>query len=425
MNYWFFFSYAHADDNEYLRKFYTDLDGEVRQLTGAPKEQIGFLDRKDIEHGATWDVRLEQGLKNCQVFVPLYSPSLFRSPYCGKEFAVFRDRLHSHLSAAGEATNDSLVLPVLWNSEKNVLPEIPEVIKKIQYAHGSYPAEYWDLGVLQIVRHASVKNAAYFTPYWDFVSKFASTIVAAAATLALPAQTSNLASLENAVSLFSPVTPVPPVPSGTETGPRYVQFIFVAGKQPELQAARQDLRFYGQLGGSDWQPYLDTYKGNASALAIEAIEAISKDLHYEEVTLTAGIDQQVKLAASEEKIVVVMVDTWTLRLQKYNQLIAPLDQYSSVNCITLIVWNDEDQEATIFKGALEAAVKGAFNTKAVQNPPNFLSTSIKSYETFKTELIKALGQAQAQIIETAKIKKNLEYALVKTPDTEFVTKPSL
>src|SRR5690349_12319408 len=82
MAYWFFFSYAHADYNEYLGTFYRDLEGEVRQLTGDPLAGIGFLDRKDIEHGATWDAALEQGLKNCRVFVPLYSPSYFRALYC-------------------------------------------------------------------------------------------------------------------------------------------------------------------------------------------------------------------------------------------------------------------------------------------------------------------------------------------------------
>lgn len=424
MPYWFFFSYAHADYDDYLGMFYRDLEKEVRSLTGYPLSGIGFLDRKDIEHGATWDAALEAGLQNCKVFVPLYSPSYFRAEYCGKEFAVFRERLHNHLRQSGAPVADPLILPVLWNPENNVLPKIPTVINKIQYNHGSYPAEYLSEGVLQMVRLGVSSTSKYYNEYLDFVRKFANTIYTTANNLTLPPQPAALTSLEKVTSLFSTTNPVATA-AANQTGPRYVQFIFVAGKQPELQAARQDLRFYGQQGGSDWQPYLDTYKGNAAALAIEAMEAISKELYYEEITLTAGIEQQVKLAASQEKIVVVMVDTWTLRLQKYNQLIAPLDQFSSVNCITLIVWNEQDQEATIFKGALEAAVKGAFNTKAVQNPSNFLNTSIKSYETFKTELVKALGLAQAQIIETARIKKDLEFALVKTTDNEFASKPSL
>jgi hypothetical protein len=58
----------------------------------------------------------------------------------------------------------------------------------------------------------------------------------------------------------------------------------------------------------------------------------------------------------------------------------------------------------------------------VQKPANFLSNTIKSYATFKEELIKALTQAQSQIVETAEIKKNMQFALVNTSD-EVVTNP--
>jgi FxsC-like protein len=201
-----------------------------------------------------------------------------------------------------------------------------------------------------------------------------------------------------------------------------VQFIFVAGKQPELQrAARTDLKFYGKQGGSDWLPYLDTYKGNAAALAADVIDALPKGTYYEEVVTSEDIRKQVQLAASQDKIVVVMVDTWTLQLEEYHRLITPLDTYNSVNCITLIAWNDEDLEANINKGRLEATVNVAFTTKVIQQPSNFLCNSIKSYDTFKEELIKALTQAQSQMVDIAKIKKNMQFLkLVKASDDAVI-----
>jgi FxsC-like protein len=423
MNVWFFFSYAHADDNDFLRKFYKDLDSEVRQLTGLSPEEVGFLDREKIAHGATWDATLEDALKNCRIFVPLYSPSYFRALYCGKELAAFRDRLHSHLKQQGQKIDDGLILPVLWNPEHNVLSEIPTPINKIQYKHGSYPNEYTAEGVFQMVKLGVTPNSKYYNEYIDFIRKFAETIIKTAKGLVLPPMTSGLTPLANVVSLFSTSTQ-PTAYSSTEAGPRYVQFIFVAGNYNELQGAhRKTLKYYGQQGGSDWQPYVDSYAGTAASLAIETIEAFWKDSHYEELVISPGIDQQVRLAASQDKIIVVVADTWTLRLQKYNQLIAPLDQYSSVNCITLIVWNDSDAEANLSRPLLEAAVMGAFQTKAVQNPPNFVSTSIKSYDTFKSELINALGQAQKQILATAAIREALRLSLVETENSEFRKKP--
>jgi len=427
MDFWFFFSYAHADDTEFLKRFYKDLNEEVRQLVGMPAEEISFLDRNSISHGATWDATLETGLKNCRIFVPLYSSSYFESEYCGKEFGAFRERLHAHLTSQGSAIADPLILPVLWNPEKNVLEKLPGNIDKIQYTdddlQNGYPAEYKTVGVSQLVRMGITPSSKYYDQYWDFIRKFANNLKLAAQALQLQPAAS-LTSLETVKSVFAGASVA--APSSTE-GPRYVQFIFVAGKQPELQAAqRKDLQFYGQNGGSDWQPYLDTYPGNAAALACEVISQLPNGSQYEEVVITSDLQKQVELAASQDKLVVVMVDTWTLRLKKYYDLIAPLDTYNSVNCITLIAWNDGDKEAALFKDPLKATVKGAFTSKIVQKPPpsNFLFNfdTIKSYDTLKQELIKALTQAQSQIVETAIIKKNMEYLLVSTAD-DAVTNP--
>src|SRR5918995_6654926 len=109
MDFWFFFSYAHTDDTEFLRKFYTDLNREVRQLVGVKNEEVSFFDRNSISHGSSWDSALETGLKTCRVFVPLYSSSYFDSPYCGKEFAAFRERLHAHLTSQGSPIADPLI----------------------------------------------------------------------------------------------------------------------------------------------------------------------------------------------------------------------------------------------------------------------------------------------------------------------------
>ena len=420
MDFWFFFSYAHTDDTEFLRKFYTDLNREVRQLVGVKNEEVSFFDRNSISHGSSWDSALETGLKTCRVFVPLYSSSYFDSPYCGKEFAAFRERLHAHLTSQGSPIADPLILPVLWNPEKNVLERLPASIDKIQYSdddvQNGYPAEYKEVGVSQLVRLGITPSSKYYDQYWDFIRKFANNVKVVANNLQLKPATT-LTTLDKVVSVFASTNSTAPA---SADGPRYVQFIFVAGKQPELQSLRQNLNPYGQNGGSDWLPYLNTYPGNAAALAAEVIAELPNGSQYEEVVSVTDLQEQIKIAESQDKIVVVMVDTWTLRLQKYYQLMAPLDTYSSVNCITLIAWNDDDQEASLFKGPLEATVKGAFTNKVTQSPPNFLSNKIKSYSTFKEELIKALTQAQSQVVDKANIKKNMHFLLVPAVDESAI-----
>jgi len=424
MDYWFFLSYAHADDGSLLRRFYEELQEEVRQLIGGTKKQISFLDRNAIGHGATWDQTLEAGLKTCKVFVPLYSSAYFESPYCGKEFAAFRERLHTHLKAQKQPIADSLILPVLWSHEANVLESLPASINTIQYSDddlkNGYPPEYKAVGVSHLVRMGAAPTSKYHDQYWDLIRKFANNLKVAAGQLQLPNATS-LPSLDKVTSVFSSASKIPA--TATAEGPRYVQFIFVAGKEPELKKAnRKRLKFYGQHGGSDWQPYLDSYPGDAAALAAEVIQALPNGCHYEEVA-TGDIRKQVEVAASQDKIVVVMVDTWTLQIEEYLDLITPLDNYSSVNCITLIAWNEDDDEAEVHKTELVAAVKGALTNKVLEQPANFLSESIKSYDTFKEELTKALTRAQSQIVEIAKIKKNTEFLRRVKASDDVVANP--
>jgi hypothetical protein len=402
MSYCFFFSYAHADQDVYLDTFYKDLAKQVRQLTGAQLVESGFIDRYGIEHGAAWDKRLEDALQTCRVFVPIYSPSYFLSPYCGKELKVFRDRVTAYAAAKSTTLPPPLIFPVLWSSEDTILPKVPKTIANIQYKHGSYPQEYLDEGVYQLVLRGVNANAQFYNQYWALISSLAKNIVKAAEAHELP-PLAGLQPLDTVPSLFSTSSRAPAASS--DGGPRYVQFIFVAAQRGELTALRTELKFYGQSGGSDWQPFLD--------------------LHYEEVVLSPNIVQQIRAAATDNKIVVVVADTWTLRLTKYHDLIAPLDQHQAVNCITLIVWNDEDQEAAIHRSSLEATVKGTFGTKISLSDPHFLSGSVKSYGAFKSELIRAIVNAQAKVVETAKVQKNLSFVLQKAPATAFDTKPSL
>jgi FxsC-like protein len=415
-DYWFFFSYAHADQNAYLDQFYQDLASEVRGLTGSPAPESGFLDRKDIEHGAAWDATLEQGLQHARVFVPIYSASYFRAPYCGKEFAIFRDRVN----AAG-LKDAPLILPVLWFPENDVLAEIPSSVSKIQYKHGDYPAQYLSEGVAQLNRLGVASNSPFYVEYWKFVRQLAQTIVARAKSHQLPVLNAPLTALDQVSSIFSAATKTG---SPDEGGPRYVQFIFVAGNRSELKAAqRSTLKFYGS-SGSDWQPYLDKYQGTAEALAIEAMGAVGPNSHYEEVPLSAALNQQVEQAASQDKIVVVMVDTWTLRIQKYYDLIAPLDHQAALNCIVVVVWNEDDHETSITnKAVLEGLVNVSFDTKIKLAHPNFFANTVKSYDSFKSELARALVQAQSQIIDSAKKKKDLMFTLIRPATDNSGTKP--
>src|ERR1044072_2738493 len=105
MSYDFFFSYTRGNYGEYLQRFFNDLSQELREQRGHGKEKVvGFFDQHDIELGEEWEKTIAKALQESKVMVCIYSPGYFKSPYCGKEWEVFRRRREEYiqlLKAAG------------------------------------------------------------------------------------------------------------------------------------------------------------------------------------------------------------------------------------------------------------------------------------------------------------------------------------
>ena len=212
-NNFLYFSYARADDGPYLRKFYEDLEPEIRGLTGLPRAQIAFLDRNDIALGAVWDAVIDEQLRTCRVFVPLYSASYVQSAHCGKELAVFRERLHHYQQQQALPIDDTLILPVLW-SPGEFLKTIGQF--GLSYTDDDYPEEYAREGMLQLVKLGATPNGKYYIEYFEFIRKFAVKIVDSARRVVLPPLETPLASLDKVESVF--LTTTPPSPSSSPAG---------------------------------------------------------------------------------------------------------------------------------------------------------------------------------------------------------------
>ncbi len=85
-----FMSYAHFDDDHdygWLSKFIQRLSAEVRSKTGV--EFPIFQERKDIAWGQHWQSRIEETLYEVPLFIPILTPSYFKSDGCSEELRLF------------------------------------------------------------------------------------------------------------------------------------------------------------------------------------------------------------------------------------------------------------------------------------------------------------------------------------------------
>ena len=166
----FYISYARADLDESLERFFADLAREVRALTGAaPSVAPGFVDL-DIAAGTDWQQQLEQALHVSRVLVPIYSPAYFVSENAGREFQAFLGRVV-------DASEQTGILPVIWVQPAQLAP----VAQRIVYSAPTLPEVYTNLGLRSLMRLRRYEDA-----YAEFLNEYARRLVEIAQQVRLP-----------------------------------------------------------------------------------------------------------------------------------------------------------------------------------------------------------------------------------------------
>jgi hypothetical protein len=85
-----FWSYVHADDEDDQGRILAlaeDLESAYRLQTG---ERLNlFVDRDDVEWGVAWKERIDSAIAGTTFFIPIITPSYFKSPECRRELLKF------------------------------------------------------------------------------------------------------------------------------------------------------------------------------------------------------------------------------------------------------------------------------------------------------------------------------------------------
>lgn len=403
----FFFSYARADDDIFLKRFFQELSDAVRVRRGLPRDaEIGFLDQ-DQERGEEWTDRLPEALQGCPVLIGLYSRAYFRSEYCGREWEVFRrrrDLLAAARRQAGGELPPPVIKPVLWVP----LPddELPPAVRSIQYTHGDPQSIYNQKGL----RYLAKLRQRYQSEYDEYVEGLADEIVRVAENQPLP----RLDALPPFLDLPNPFAPAtagagdasPPAPlSHGPSGPRIVHFVFVAGRPEELAASRRTVDAYLTEGGRDWKPFFPEVGRPLRAVAQQVASEAEMDFFSQELALDEALAEKVREAENKREIVVVFVDRWTAGLARYRKILERFDRESYFNCSVLVPLNDSDSDANGRREELERYLQGALYRLSRTGESTFYRKSIRSHEELCNELRSVLIRLRAEIINRSTIER--------------------
>jgi FxsC-like protein len=428
MPYYFFFSYAHANEDSYVKQFFDELSQQIRDQVGLKADEtVGFFDRPALELGAEWTEELDQALQDCPVMVSLYSPAYFNSEYCGKEWEVFRRRRELHTTrarAAGEqnAKHPPVIKPVIWIPLR---PDqsVPEAAGGAQYFMGSPNADHNKEGL----RKMRKQYATYETNYDLFVENLKNEILDAQ-NVGLPAlpDFQGVNTIDSAFhpGAHAPAKPSRPLAAGGRKGPTFVRFVFIAG-QPNQFPAGFRTRDYLQSGGAEWKPY---YPDKPRPIELVAQEvAVNLDLFNSELPFDGNLAQAVRDAETDRSLVVLFVDSWSTELDFYKPTLKNLDGYAYMNCSIFVPWNENDPQTAGKTEELRQSVRRnifpRWSRLADSNQPFFFRDSIHSLDELREQLRDTLRQLQISVGKEG-IERATKESIPRRIDSDM-TKPSL
>jgi FxsC-like protein len=392
--YFFFLSYAREDGEESFARFKRDLEAAVRARTDHAPDRISFRDRTELEVGDTWLPDLSDAIRTCRVFVPVLTRRYFTKDFCGREWAAFKRRVH--LAARGNTPR--LIIPVLWGSGKDaILPGIPSAVGALQLDHEALPEQYSEEGLRFLYKISKFESEAQ-----EVVERLADRIVAVAkdAVPHLP----DADQLDQIESAWKPTTAAAALMAEQSgSGPRYVQFVFVAGSVAEMRRVRARLDHYGALP-LDWKPFAPEVSDEIALIA----QQVAADQKLISTVFPVAPDVLNRIAAAERDgtLVAIVVDTWTLQVGgPYEQMLRDYDGRRFANCAVLVPWNTQDEETTRDKAQLEKRLLAILTRSKAGNDPRFFVDQINSSDQFRDDLTRTLAALRAQVATFAAVQK--------------------
>jgi FxsC-like protein len=384
---YFFLSYARGDDDLYVQQFFRDLSAEVRSYAGLGADwEVGFLDTHSIEVGATWSQQLTNALATCQTFIALISPRYLVSEACGREWAIFADRVQAAASRS-EDDRPAALLPVLWLPPRRA----PQAVAALRYVSATHPEAYERSGLRQLLRLQRHRR-----DYLEFVSVLAQQIVQTAERS--PLAPAAVPPFEHVTSAFHngptgaaiPVDAAPP-------GPQFVHFVVAAPTRGEAAELRDDTSFYGEHP-EDWAPYRPVL---AQPIAAFAQDIASRRSFASTVSDAAELGERIEEALRRNEIVVMLVDAWAPRLDHQRRALIECDNRDSAGPVPttaiMVPSNHQDGETQAAWRQLYDSLRLLLLHRTAAGDEMMFRSSILTHNAFNADLQVVLEVARNRI----------------------------
>jgi FxsC-like protein len=388
--YYFFLSYAHADDRGLLERFHNDLCDAVQERTALPRDEIGFRDLSNLHIGDVWPDELADALSSTRVFVAMCSPNYFASEYCRREWQYFTQIARERQKRTGKrGRQPASLLPITWIATD----EVPEVVRDLQRTNAALGALYAKEGLSFLCRLSRCGD-----DYQEFVVRFAERIVAAGSAGQSPVATLRL----DFDALANPFRAELSSSDPPARGPKHVHFVVVAAPRSVVGSIRRDTQFYG-TSPFTWAPYQPDSSKQICIVAQQIASA--NDLTSTPLTAEDSLLGLLSWAREHNEIVVLIVDVWTTRLDPYRTVLTEYDQSTDATNAVMVPCNQNDPELVMNAPQLRVDLKEVLPNNHVRRDTIF-HMSIPTVEAFQDALVTVLAEAQSRIFSVGPVARS-------------------
>lgn len=379
----FFFSYARANIDAYLETFEKDLKRLLRGRIGGSAEGLFFIDRETVEPGSEWPQQIAENLRTCQIFFSIESPDYFQSVYCGKEWSAFHQRLGKPALP--------LHIRIGWLPiPKRQLEALPQAVQDIQDTRTALGDNFE-----QLVR------ALPGEPYQTALTKLVDLVVSTWEGHSLP-PTDDILELSEIESAFlSPGQAE--VRQKKTAGVRHVRFGVVAGAQEEVLSFREPSDSYGGVP-VDWMPFHpeNSWPIGPFAQGVAASQKLTS--HF--LGLDGSLKEELADAEKARNLVIFLVDPWALGMKQHEALFRSYEDMHFLSCSLLIPWPTDPQTRSS-RDKLVDLVRATLAKTALREPGSYRE-EIDSIDRLESELIKAITNATARILDLVEVTRRVE-----------------
>jgi hypothetical protein len=410
MNLRFFLSYARNDDELHgerlIRPFFQHLVEEVGHHLGeSDSPELGFID-VETPPSERWKETIRDALCEAQVLVCLMSPNYFTRHYCGREWALFEQRMQ-----AGGRNNR--ILPIIWSCSPGWLP--PQFAGDITFGFDSDDPErqsafrrYAQRGLRALA--AARGLALERTMYQTIVEEIALRVIALLAEGPLPALDHGQVPLLDQLPIKFPATPHS---STTMTGGMRVPSRSTTARFVALVASEGE--------PWDWVPYESPYDEPLGIILTRAALAAKFQPMWELVG--DDITEQINAAERRTEPVVVVIDPHIAdeaNGTRWREQLERLDRERFGNCALLVAW---PHSAQANRPALELALRTVFFRRSEDGSSRFFRLDIGVYTDLLTAVEQTLRFLEERLVARRTPRANLPSSPTRALPSVSATRP--